>query len=76
MTDTPTDEGITLSDKAGQAELIVMAVPYLRDRDVRTVGHGERLDDKERKLAQGIKAHYAQIADIAIAQQAQLQSQI
>jgi len=74
MTDTPTDEVITLSDKAGQPELIVMAVPYLRDRDVRTVGHGERLDDKERKLAQGIKAHYAKIADIAIAQQAQLQA--
>ena len=74
MTDTLTDEVITLSDKAGQAELIVMAVPYLRDRDVRTVGHGERLDDKERKLAQGIKAHYAQIADIAIAQQAQLKA--
>ena len=74
MTDTPTDEVITLLDKAGQPELIVMAVPYLRDRDVRTVGHGERLDDKERKLAQGIKAHYAQIADIAIAQQAQLQA--
>lgn len=74
MTDTPTDEVITLLDKAGQPELIVMAVPYLRDRDVRTVGHGERLDDKERKLAQGIKAHYAQIADIAIAQQAQLKA--
>ena len=74
MTDTPTDEVITLSDKSGQPELIVMAVPYLRDRDVRTVGHGERLDDKERKLAQGIKAHYAQIADIAIAQQTQLQA--
>ena len=74
MTDTPTDEVITLSDKAGQPELIVMAVPYLRDRDVRTVGHGERLDDKERKLAQGIKAHYAQIADIAMAQQAQLKA--
>lgn len=74
MTDTPTDEVITLSDKSGQPELIVMAVPYLRDRDVRTVGHGERLDDKERKLAQGIKAHYAQIADIAMAQQAQLKA--
>lgn len=74
MTDTPTDEVITLSDKSGQPELIVMAVPYLRDRDVRTVGHGERLDDKERKLAQGIKAHYGQIADIAIARQAQLKA--
>ena len=72
MTDTPTDEMITLKDKSEQPELIVMAVPYLRDRDVRTVGHGERLEDKERKLTQGIKAHYAQIADIAIAQQAQL----
>ena len=74
MTDTPTDEVITLWDKAGEPELIVMAVPHLRDRDVRTVGHGERLDDKERKLAQGIKVHYAQIADIAIEQQAQLKA--
>ena len=74
MSDTPTDEVITLSDKSEQPELIVMAVPYLRDRDVRTVGHGERLEDKERKLTQGIKAHYAQIADIAIAQQAQLKA--
>lgn len=74
MTQTLADEVITLYDKSGQPELIVMAVPYLRDRDVRMVGSGERLDDKERKLAQGIQAHYQVITDIALQQQAKLQA--
>ena len=72
MTDNLADEVITLFDQTGKPELIVMAVPYLRDRDVRTVGSGERLDDKERKLAQGIQAHYQAITEIALQQQAKL----
>lgn len=74
MTDKLADEVITLYDKSGKPELIVMAVPYLRDRDVRTVANGERLDDKERKLAQGIQAHYQTITEIALQQQAALQA--
>ena len=45
----PAAEVLTLRDGAGQAELVVCAVPYLRDRDVRTVEVGESVEDKERK---------------------------
>lgn len=45
--------------------LIVCAVPYLRDRDVRTAEPGETIDDKNRKLVEGIRAHYAEVVRIA-----------
>lgn len=44
---------------------IVCAVPYLRDRDIRTVEAGETIDDKNRKLVEGIKTHYAEVVAIA-----------
>lgn len=75
MSEYAPDEVITLYDAAGHPELIIMAVPYLRDRDVRQVSSGERLDDKERKLSQGIQRHYQDIAAIALQQQAQLKRQ-
>lgn len=55
----PTDEVLLLRDAAGRPELIVCAVPYLRDRDLRTAEAGETLADKERKLLEGLRAHYA-----------------
>lgn len=44
---------------------IICAIPYLRDKDVRTVEPGETIDDKNRKLVEGIKAHYAEVVKIA-----------
>jgi len=44
---------------------IICAVPYLHDRDVRTVEPGETIDDKNRKLVEGIKEHYARVVEIA-----------
>lgn len=55
----PADEVLLLRDAAGRPELIVCAVPYLRDRDLRTAEAGETLADKERKLLAGLRAHYA-----------------
>lgn len=57
-------EVIVLEDK-NQTEMIVCAVPYLRDRDIRTVEPGETIDDKNAKLIEGIKKHYAEVLDIA-----------
>jgi len=48
-----------------QKSAIICAVPYLRDKDVRTVEPGETIDDKNRKLVEGIKAHYAEVVKIA-----------
>lgn len=56
------DEILILKDKDNTPQLIVCAVPYLRDRDVRLVSPGESIDDKGRKLKAGITEHYAQIA--------------
>lgn len=61
------DELILLKDPEGDTELIVCAVPYLRDRDVRDSGAGESSEEKERKLKEGICAHYRQISEKALA---------
>jgi len=45
--------------------LIVCAVPYLRDRDIRVAEAGESVEDKERKLIEGIRTHYAAVAALA-----------
>lgn len=63
--ETPADEVLVLSDREGEPGLIVCAVPYLRDRDIRTVEAGESLEDKERKLIAGIRLHYREVLDLA-----------
>jgi len=54
-----------LCDKQDTPELIVCAVPYLRDRDIRVAEAGESIEDKEHKLIEGIRSHYAAVAAIA-----------
>lgn len=64
-TETYQDEVLVLKDEHGVAELIVCAVPYLRDRDVRVAQAGESTDDKAKKTVLGIQQHYEQVAAIA-----------
>ena len=61
----PGDEVLVLTDGSGAPALIVCAVPYLRDRDIRTAEAGESPEDKDRKLVEGIRRHYADVADRA-----------
>ena len=63
--EAPEDEVLLLRDEQKIPELIVCAVPYLRDRDIRTAEAGESVEDKERKLIEGIRNHYAAVATIA-----------
>lgn len=58
-------EVLVLTDKDKSPELIVCAVPYLRDRDIRVAEAGESIEDKERKLIEGIRSHYADVAALA-----------
>ena len=67
--ENPADEVITLRDSDGKPEVIVCAVPYLRDRDVRTAKSSEDFAEIERALTAGIAKHYAQVFDAARAQQ-------
>mgnify|MGYP003619704862 CR=1 FL=1 len=66
------DEVLVLADKEGAPELIVCAVPYLRDRDIRQSEAGESMADKEEKLLAGIRNHYAQVFQHAEEQRQQL----
>jgi exonuclease SbcD len=65
VTDDPSDEVLLLKDEKGQPELIVAAVPFLRERDLREGVYGESLEDKERKIRQGIIDHYNVVCEIA-----------
>lgn len=59
-TPDPLDELIVLKDAIGKPELIVCAVPFLRDRDIRLSVPGETYEEREARLKQGIADHYAQ----------------
>ena len=64
-TESHENEVLVLQNHDGSPELIVCAVPYLRDRDIRVAEVGESIDDKERKLIEGIQAHYFEVCELA-----------
>lgn len=59
LPENPDDEILVLRCNTIVPELIVCAVPFLRDRNIRQAEAGESLADKERKLGAGIRQHYA-----------------
>lgn len=75
-TESREDEVLILSKNDGSQDLIVCAVPYLRDRDLRTAEAGESLEDKEQKLIEGIRSHYAEVADLAEQKRQELKQNI
>ncbi len=72
----PEEEVIALQDEQGQTELIVCAVPYLRDRDIRIAEAGESIEDKKHKLIDGIRSHYAEVSTVAEQKRAALGADI
>ena len=64
-TGQPEDELIVLSGPDHDPMLIVCAIPYLRDRDIRTAEAGESVEDKERKIIEGIRTHYRMVCEAA-----------
>jgi DNA repair protein SbcD/Mre11 len=73
ITDTLDDELIVLH-KDDQPEAIICAVPYLRDKDIRTIEPGETIDDKNTKLVEGLKKHYADVCNIAEQKQTEFET--
>ncbi len=72
LPDDINQEVLVLHDKKGKAEAIICAVPYLRDRDLRSVEAGESLEDKDAKLIHGIEQHYQIVAERAKVLQAEI----
>ncbi|PJA65769.1 MAG: exonuclease sbcCD subunit D, partial [Piscirickettsiaceae bacterium CG_4_9_14_3_um_filter_43_564] len=73
MTEALEDEVFVLRAE-DNPEAIVCAVPYLRDKDIRTVEPGETIDDKNAKLVEGLKNHYADVCGIAEQKRAEFKS--
>ncbi|MDD2459067.1 MAG: exonuclease SbcCD subunit D C-terminal domain-containing protein [Eubacteriales bacterium] len=65
LPEDPADEVIVLRGTKGEPEAIICAVPYLHDRDLRTVEAGETIEAKNAKLAEGIRQHYERVCQIA-----------
>lgn len=57
------DEIVVVKSADGTPKGIICAVPYLRDRDVRTVGEAETGDIKKSKQREAVKDHYKNICD-------------
>jgi len=66
------NEVLVLDDTNGNPHCIIAAVPYLRDRDVRSTQAGESADSKDANVIKGIRAHYDEVASIAKAHQDKL----
>ncbi|EFK07299.1 putative Nuclease sbcCD subunit D [delta proteobacterium NaphS2] len=75
MTKHPEEEVIVLNDDRRNPEAIICAVPYLRDRDIRSVEPGESIDDKNAKLALGLMNHYVEVCAIAEQEQARFKKE-
>lgn len=61
----PTLEVLPLKDKHGNVELIVCAVPFLRDRDLFRAVAGDTFEERDLLLAQGLREHYRCCAETA-----------
>ncbi|GGF19022.1 exonuclease SbcCD subunit D C-terminal domain-containing protein [Hymenobacter cavernae] len=60
------DQVIVLDDAQGKPGLVVCAIPFLRDRDVRLSVPGESAEEREIRIRQGIADHYARAAEVEL----------
>jgi exonuclease SbcD len=63
--DSPEDELILIPGSDDEPRLIVCAIPYLRDREIRKAEAGESIEDKDRKIIEGIRTHYRRVCEAA-----------
>jgi len=64
-TTDPADEVLMIRDVDGRPQVIICAVPFLRDRDVRSVQSGDEVMSRGDQLIEGIVTHYGEVALLA-----------
>ena len=65
ISDNLHDEVLELRDTNDHPIAIVCAIPYLRDKELRYLAENESAADKDIKLMQSIKQHYAEVCQLA-----------
>ena len=58
------DELIPVKNASGEIELVVAAVPFLRDRDIRSRQEGQTYESRTEAIREGIKDHYQKLAEL------------
>jgi len=57
-------ELIPIRDAQGKLKMVVAAVPFLRDRDLRNKEDNNKYDSRVAEIRAGIKDHYAKLAEL------------
>jgi len=77
VTDDLNDEVLVFdNDNKDQQPIIICAVPYLRDRDIRRSEAGEGIEDKEIKVINGIKEHYKKVCELALKKKTEMEKDV
>lgn len=61
-----TEQIIPVKDDSGNVQLVVCAIPFLRDRDIRLSVSGETTAERESRIRQGIGDHYKRFTEHVI----------
>ena len=62
----PAEQVLHLAGPDGRPGLVVCAVPFLRDRDIRLAVAGETPDDRQIRIRQSIAGHYAALSEMDV----------
>ena len=62
----PAEQVLHLAGPDGRPGLVVCAVPFLRDRDIRLAVAGESPDDRQIRIRQSIAGHYTGLAELDV----------
>ncbi len=62
ITENIEEQIIELKNKKGELEAVVAAVPFLRDRDLKSAISGETGEERIERIKEGIKNHYVKLA--------------
>lgn len=63
VSETINDEIIEIKNQDNKTELVICAVPFLRDKDIRKSTAGETYQERQKNLKDGIINHYKELAD-------------
>jgi exonuclease SbcD len=63
VSENPLDDLLVLHDEAGEPEAVVAAIPFLRDRDLRSAVLGETPEQRRRRIQEGILAHFRMMGE-------------
>lgn len=64
-TEALADELVAVNGSGDQPELVVAAVPFLRDKDLRSRETDEQYENRTEAIREGIKKHYDELAELS-----------